>query len=98
MFAPSNEAFEKLGDALDLGNLDDKAITFILAYHVYAGMIMSADIQNGFVMALNGDGIYIEEKEGTGRVVLNSESTVTTVDQVGSNGVIHIIDTGKSIS
>ena len=47
-------------------------------------------------MALNGDGIYIEEKEGTGRVVLNSESTVTTVDQVGSNGVIHIIDTGKS--
>lgn len=59
-------------------------------------MIMSADIQNGFVMALNGDGIYIEEKEGTGRVVLNSESTVTTVDQVGSNGVIHIIDTGKS--
>jgi transforming growth factor-beta-induced protein len=53
-------------------------------------MIMSADIESGFVIALNGDGIYIEASDSG--VVLNSGSNVVTTDIVGSNGVIHIVN------
>jgi transforming growth factor-beta-induced protein len=90
LFAPSDAAFAKLADTIDIKELDDKAITFILAYHVYSGMIMAADIESGFVIALNEDGIYIEASNSG--VVLNSGSNVVTTDLVGSNGVIHIID------
>lgn len=96
LFAPSDAAFAHFADSIDLNTLDPKAITFVLAYHAFEGEVLSSDIESGFLMALNGDGVYIEERN-SGRIVLNSDSAVVTPDLVGSNGVIHIIDEGKNI-
>lgn len=93
VFAPSNEAFGKLADrGVDLGGLDDKALTFVLAYHVTDASLPSDEIESGFFIALNGDGVYIEKFAETGNIVVNSNSDVETGDIIASNGVIHIVD------
>ncbi len=105
VFAPTNQAFDKLPDGtlntlLKPENKDQ--LTGILTYHVVPAKLMSGDV----VQAIKaGDGsATVETLEGgkltvtsqNGNVYLTDEngnkSKVTAVDLEASNGVIHVID------
>lgn len=92
VFAPTNDAFEKLFDQLGIDGVKDltaEKLTPILTYHVVAGKVMSTDLSNTSVATLNkGKSIKVDITDG----VMINESRVTAADIVGKNGVIHVID------
>lgn len=92
VFAPTNEAFEKLPDGtveslLKPENKDK--LTAVLTYHVLAGKVMAADVSAGDVTTVNGDTATISMD---GEAVKIDGASVTTTDITASNGVIHVID------
>jgi uncharacterized surface protein with fasciclin (FAS1) repeats len=92
IFAPTNEAFAKLpaGTVESLLKPENKEkLVGILTYHVVAGKVMAADVKAGKVATVNGQEITIEVKDGA--VMVDSAKVVKT-DLVGTNGVIHVID------
>jgi uncharacterized surface protein with fasciclin (FAS1) repeats len=96
VFAPTNDAFAKLpkGTVEELLKPENKEkLAAILTYHVVAGKVMAADaikLDGKNAKTVNGQEIAIKVKEG--KVMIN-DATVTAADIVGSNGVIHVIDT-----
>ena len=106
VFAPTNDAFAKieanvLASLLELKN--QKALANILAYHVMPGKIVATDVVsalekgNGTVKltALNGQVLTVVQKDG--KIFLKDSndnySEIVATDVMGSNGVIHVIDT-----
>jgi uncharacterized surface protein with fasciclin (FAS1) repeats len=105
VFAPTNEAFEKLPpgtvDSLLKPENKDK-LTKILTYHVVAGKItapmLAADIKQGggkaSLKTVSGENLTAMMK-GKMIVLKDAEgntSTVTIADVNQSNGVIHVVD------
>ncbi|MBT8259284.1 MAG: fasciclin domain-containing protein [Bacteroidia bacterium] len=106
VFAPTNAAFGKI-DSKTLGSLLEpagrEALTSILTYHVISGKIAASDVVaalekgNGKVelKTLNGAPIQVMSKDG--KIYLKDQygnySQIVKTDVMGSNGVIHIIDT-----
>ena len=65
-------------------------LTSILTYHVVAGNVMAADVVNlDRATTVNGKDVHIRVKNGA---VYVNKSKVIATDIVGSNGVIHVID------
>ena len=105
VFAPTNAAFAKI-DSKTLSSLlekkNQKALANILTYHVIAGKLTAANVVaalkkgKGMVelKALNGQMITVLEKDG--KIWLKDSngkySQIITTDVMGSNGVIHVID------
>jgi transforming growth factor-beta-induced protein len=97
VFAPTNEAFEKLFAKLGVSGISDlssEALTPILLYHVAGVRAMSTDLSTGYVKTLSpaqGDylSIYVNISSG---VSLNSSATVNPANIEASNGVIHVIN------
>ena len=92
IFAPTNAAFAKLpeGTVATLLKPENKSkLAAILKYHVVAGKVMAADVKAGKVKTLNGAKAKIAIKGG--KVTIDSANVVKT-DIVGTNGVIHVID------
>ncbi|KAL3783527.1 hypothetical protein HJC23_009492 [Cyclotella cryptica] len=88
VFAPTNDAFDKLGDV----NLTQEQLKQVLLYHVVAGTVTSDQLSDGQVVpTLNGQDLIVGISGGS--VTLNGNAVVTGVDNVASNGVVHIIDT-----
>ena len=93
VFVPTNAAFDKLpkGTVEDLLKPENKAkLAAILTYHVVAGKVMAADVKTGMVKTIQGTDINV--KVTADGVTVNDAKVVKT-DIVGSNGVIHVIDT-----
>jgi uncharacterized surface protein with fasciclin (FAS1) repeats len=98
VFAPTDEAFAKLGDdtvqcLLKKENLD--ALTSVLEYHVIAGYDLSSAITDGLELeTLEKEKISFAIADGN--VTLTSTSgnsaTVTAADVYATNGVVHVID------
>ena len=92
IFAPTNAAFEKLpeGTVETLLKPENKEkLQGILKYHVVSGKVMAADVTAGEVEMLSGDKATIKVAEG---VVTIDKAKVVKTDIVGTNGVIHVID------
>lgn len=92
IFAPTNAAFDKLpkGTVEDLLKPENKAkLASILTYHVVGGKVMAADVKSGMVKTVQGG--ELDVKAGEGGVTVDGAKVVKT-DIVGSNGVIHVID------
>ncbi|MGJ8697392.1 MAG: fasciclin domain-containing protein [Verrucomicrobiaceae bacterium] len=92
IFAPTNEAFEKLpeGTVESLLKPENKEkLAAILKYHVVAGKVMAADVKPGEVPTLNGAKATIAVADG--KVTIDKANVVKT-DIAGTNGVIHVID------
>ena len=93
VFAPTNDAFVALLEALEIEAADLLAhpqLADVLLYHVVSGKVMSTDLVDGMeAPTLQGESLTIDLSDG---VKINA-STVTTADVEASNGVIHIIDT-----
>jgi uncharacterized surface protein with fasciclin (FAS1) repeats len=63
VFAPTDEAFAKLG--LNPGNVRRaENLSDILLYHVVAGTVLSTDLSEGFVPTLNGAAVEISLASG----------------------------------
>jgi uncharacterized surface protein with fasciclin (FAS1) repeats len=93
VFAPTNEAFAKLpaGTVDTLFKPENKAkLAGILTYHVVAGKVMAADVKTSKVKTVQGGELDIVVKDGA---VTVDVAKVVKTDIVGSNGVIHVIDT-----
>lgn len=93
IFAPTNAAFAKLpaGTVENLLKPENKAqLVAVLTYHVVPGKVMAADVKPGAVKTVNGKDATIAVSYG--KPTINGAKIVAT-DLVGSNGVIHVIDT-----
>lgn len=106
VFAPTEAAFDALPEGLvdvllDEANAD--LLAAILTHHVVDGRQLSTDlIDSGTVSTLGGGTITVDvveveaEEEGgepTSEVHVNDgEAVVTTLDQLATNGVVHLID------
>ena len=93
VFAPTDDAFAKLpaGTLENLLKPENKdQLVAILTYHVVPAKVLAADV-GGLTEAdtVNGKKLTIDTSNG---VKINN-ATVTATDIVGSNGVIHVIDT-----
>ena len=93
VFAPTNEAFEKLpeGTVDDLLKPENKEkLQKILKFHVVPGKIMAADVKTmaAETAAMDKVGVVVEED---GTVTYGGQKVIKT-DIVASNGVIHWID------
>lgn len=95
VFAPTDEAFAKLGPALeDLKKPENKEkLAGILKYHVVKGKMVAADVAAAKepLKTLGKAEITVAAKDG--KVVLNDKAHVTKTDIAAKNGVIHVIDT-----
>lgn len=93
VFAPVNAAFEKLPAGTVEGLLQpDKrdALTDILQYHVYVGVIKAEDLQDGQSLGqVNGGNIKITLQDG--KPVINGKAHIIA-SVPASNGIIHVID------
>lgn len=93
VFAPTNAAFEKLGEDTIKAVLSDKTkLTGILKAHVVKGTVLAADVvkmDGQMVETLNGK-FEIKVKDGS---VWIGSAKVTKTDIKCKNGVIHVIDT-----
>jgi len=106
VFAPTNDAFAKI-DAGALNDLlkpqNKQKLASILTYHVVSGKLAAKDVVKALekgkgkvdLTTLNGaklkvvqneKGIWLQDENG-------NYSKITQTDVMGSNGVIHIIDT-----
>jgi len=97
VFAPNNDAFNALFNALGVTGLDDitaSNLRPLLFYHVIDGRISSSNLPNGEVETL-GDGNYNINNE-TLAITTDSNQRVELTDGVPNiqavNGMIHIID------
>ncbi|MFT5749523.1 MAG: putative surface protein with fasciclin (FAS1) repeats [Ancylomarina sp.] len=106
VFAPTNDAFAKI-DAETLNSLleekNQKALANILTYHVISGKITATDVvaalKKGYgkveLKALNGQVLTVMQKDE--KIWLKDSngnlSQITATDVMGSNGVIHVINT-----
>lgn len=93
VFAPTNAAFDKLpaGTLENLLKPENKAkLAAILTYHVVPAKVLAADVKTMKAKSVNGKDLDI--KVAGSNVTVNDAKVVKT-DIVGSNGVIHVIDT-----
>ena len=106
VFAPTNEAFNKLpaGTVETLVKPENKAtLTKILTYHVVAGRMTSADLVKA-IKAGKGKATLKTVSGGTLTAMMKGKaielkdekggiSTVTIANVMQSNGVIHVVNT-----
>lgn len=97
VFAPTNAAFTQLFADLGvsgLGDLSAETLKPILLYHVVNSKVLSTQLQDGYVSTLsegpqqNKVSLQVSKQE----VKLNGTVSITSVDILASNGVIHVID------
>jgi len=106
VFAPTNDAFAKLDQATLNSLLEPKnkaALSNILTYHVVSGKLTATDVVAALkagkgkveLKALNGQTLTVLQKDG--KIWLQDQnsnySEIVTTDVMGSNGVIHVINT-----
>ncbi len=91
VFAPTDEAFEKLPEGtLEALLADVPALTDILLYHVVEGRVLAEDVVLlDFAETLLGKDVEIRVRDGM--VYLNDAQVIIT-DILADNGVIHVID------
>ncbi|KAI9842228.1 MAG: hypothetical protein M1837_007373 [Sclerophora amabilis] len=89
VFAPNNEAFQKIGSALP--NLTTDELSSILSYHVVNGTVAySSMLSNTTIETLGGGEVTITVGED-GSVFVNSAQVILP-DVLVANGVVHVID------
>jgi len=93
VFAPTNEAFDKLpaGTVEKLLKPEmKKDLAGILTYHVIAGNYKGADLKDGLELAtVQGQKVKFTKKDGQWYI---NDAKITITDAVSSNGVTHVID------
>lgn len=92
VFAPDNDAFEKLSskELQDLFKLENREkLAQVLAYHIVPGKIMQGDFKSMRLKTITDK--ELEIKVQGGNVQVNGAKVIKT-NLVGTNGVVHVID------
>lgn len=93
VFAPTNAAFDKLpaGTVEGLLKPDQKdALSNILEYHVYVGVIKTDYMKDGQTLGqVNGQNINVTVKDG--KYMINGKANIIA-SIPASNGIIHVVD------
>lgn len=92
VFAPTNEAFDNLLEAVGQSSIDDvpaSVLKQILLYHVVEGKVFSTDITAGNVTTLEGSDLVLTTEGG---IKVNDVAVVNPYDVEVSNGVIHTVE------
>lgn len=92
VFAPTNEAFDDLLNAIGQSSIDDvpaSVLEQILLYHVVAGEVPSSVITAGDVTTLEGSNVTLATSGG---ITVNGVSVIDPFDVEATNGYIHTID------
>jgi uncharacterized surface protein with fasciclin (FAS1) repeats len=98
VFAPTNEAFDKLpkGTLDELLKPEKKAeLLKFVTYHIMQGAITINDVKDGQLLnTIEGEKLLVIKKDG--KVMLKDAkgniATITIPDVISSNGVIFVID------
>jgi transforming growth factor-beta-induced protein len=91
VFAPTDDAFARLPEGTVEALLADiPALSNILTYHVVGGQVLAADVI-GLSSAETLQGQFLDIAVDANNVMIDSSNVVIT-DILGSNGVIHVID------
>jgi uncharacterized surface protein with fasciclin (FAS1) repeats len=89
VFAPTNDAFDKLPlDVLHSVQDDNDLLATVLTYHVVDGEILAADLEEGELQTLAGIPLTITRE---GDTVLVNGNPVVASDVQATNGVIHVM-------
>ena len=92
VFAPTNEAFAALLEAVGQTSIDDVPVSVledILLYHVVPAKVLSSQIADGEVQSLQGSGLTLSTNGG---ITVNGVNVITPFDVEASNGVIHTVE------
>jgi uncharacterized surface protein with fasciclin (FAS1) repeats len=90
VFAPTNEAFEKLPKgALDALLKDSAKLKAVLNYHVIAGHVSARDMQSGDMMTLQGSPLTVAVSSSDVQV---NGAHVKRANYAATNGVVYAID------
>ena len=93
VFAPTNDAFADLLDAIgqtSINDIPEDVLRDVLEYHVIAGAaVRSTELTAGAKETVGGEDITVSL---TGGLKLNGAVNVTTADVEASNGIVHVID------
>ena len=93
VFAPTNEAFAKLGqDAIQKLLADKAQLSNILLYHVIQGKELDSQKLSTLKTAEMANGGSTALSAMLGKLLIN-DSTIIVKDIKASNGIIHVIDT-----
>lgn len=99
VFAPTNAAFENLLSELGVSKLEDipvETLKSVLLYHVLGSKVLSSQVESGYVSTsatgTGGKNLSLFVNVVSGSVKLDNRATVTQVDVMANNGVIHVID------
>ena len=98
MFVPSSSAIEKLSKDKFLSLLTDKnLLKKTLLRHIVPSKIKAIDISeqgNTEMETISGEKITLQKHENRVSVLSSSrKATVTSADQMGSNGIVYVVDT-----
>lgn len=89
VFAPTNDAFDTLN--LDLAALTPDQMADLLQYHIIAGEMTGNSAQNtAWSNTLLQERIHLQYIQG--KVVIDGLATVTDLDMVADNGLVHVLD------
>ena len=95
LFAPTNQAFEDLGqEAVNALLQDPPRLANILQYHVVGAKLLRQDLESGVLTALNGGLIDVAIRPFwfLRRYFLNNDSRLLSFDNEATNGVVHLIN------
>ncbi|MEM6376597.1 MAG: fasciclin domain-containing protein [Bacteroidota bacterium] len=93
VFAPTEDAFGALGDAVNTllqdptGDLQD-----ILLYHVLGTEVAAADVASGVVQPLSMTNTLKLTKRSADDTIFVNQAQVALADLDGGNGTVHVID------
>ena len=99
VFAPTNEAFNKLPagtvDKLVMPEMKPQ-LTTVLTYHVVSGRFMASDLKDGMTLTtVEGETLKVK-KSGKDVMLMDAKggmAKVTIPNVVSSNGITHVVDT-----
>lgn len=92
VFAPTDEAFDGLLEAIGQQSIDDvpvEVLQEVLLYHVIPSKVMSSQITAGDFITLEGSSVNLGTMDG---VSVNDAMVQAPFDVEASNGVIHTVD------
>ena len=91
IFAPTNDAFEAVpAGVLESLLADPSALRGVVSYHVVPGALVAANVVQGqAATTLFGEDI---DFDGATIIAGLNSANITTVDLMGTNGVVHLID------
>jgi uncharacterized surface protein with fasciclin (FAS1) repeats len=99
IFAPSDEAFARLLNTMDMSSLDelsDQQLINILQYHVVSDRVFSTELEAGEQSTILGESFAIDFDANTIVISDGNDDTENAIvvagDELGTNGVVHLID------